>query len=506
MRSTHLTVLLALLTLGAPPARAWHHQTTHASINLKAVDAFQSLYGTTPKYERAALETTFECTGPAVTTPGKEWIYESDEALSIVAWISMGGYFADEPEWWASFRHFYDPIALDGQTYLTDDLPGLINPHVDARDLALKDQSDAWHDGSELAQYNWPAALAYYRAALENADGNERRNVAKAFRALGQVMHLVSDMTQPSHVRNDEHAYDDPVEDTIRIDQVAAWWNGPVDPNVVLDAPDVATLMDNLAIYANTNFYSADTIADDASGVWPANGKKAYASPQFKNLSYDAATHTYSGTFNGVKVPMVQERLTSYLVKKGMEWETVEGWTGWHLPPSFANGQAAVLIPIAVRACAQLLDRFLPTLDLQLTLTTQAEGVAYAQGALVHVKANDPAWSTTLSYNGPGVLYREGGQKLFDVEFVDGEMLPATFEAEPGDVFYLEIHAGGRVLLSPDTVFEKPEPGPECQILAACCPNLPTPAVIQQCEDIVATGSETNCSIGQASLLRLCRE
>lgn len=504
MRSTHLAVIVALVALGATPARGWHHNTTHASINLKSIDAFQALYGSSPKYERAALEPSYACTGPAVTTPGKEWIYESDEHLSIAAWISMGGYFADEPEWWASFRHFYDPVALDGQTYLTDDLPGVLNPHVDARDLALKDQPDAWHDGDDLAQYNWPAALAYYRAALENADGNQDRNVAKAFRALGQVMHLVSDMTQPSHVRNDEHAYDDPVEDTIRIDQVAATWNGPVDPRAGVDAPDVATLMHSLAVFSNTYFWSADTIADDPTGVRPANGKSSYASPQFKDLEYDPAAHTWSGTFNGAKVPMAQERLTSYLVKKGMEWETVEGWTGWHLPPSFAASHAAVLIPIAVRACALLLDRFLPTLDVQLTLTKEDEGVAHAEGKVVHLVASDPAWSTAIRYNGKGLLYREGGQKVFEVEFVDGQMLPADFEAEPGEAFYLEIHAGGRVLLSPDTVFEAPELGPECTRLAACCPNLPTPAVIQQCDDIVAKGNEDHCSIGGISLYRLC--
>jgi hypothetical protein len=50
------------------------------------------------------------------------------------------------------------------------------------------------------------------------------------------------------------------------------------------------------------------------------------------------------------------------------------------------------------------------------------------------------------------------------------------------------------------------ELGPECRILADCCPNLPTQAVIGQCEDIVAGRDERDCAIGQASLLRLCRD
>lgn len=50
------------------------------------------------------------------------------------------------------------------------------------------------------------------------------------------------------------------------------------------------------------------------------------------------------------------------------------------------------------------------------------------------------------------------------------------------------------------------ELGPECRILAECCPNLPTQAVIGQCDDIVASRDEGKCAIGQASLLRLCRD
>jgi hypothetical protein len=47
--------------------------------------------------------------------------------------------------------------------------------------------------------------------------------------------------------------------------------------------------------------------------------------------------------------------------------------------------------------------------------------------------------------------------------------------------------------------------GPQCMILAACCPNLPTEAVRAQCEAIVAQADEINCQVGGGSLLRLCR-
>lgn len=46
--------------------------------------------------------------------------------------------------------------------------------------------------------------------------------------------------------------------------------------------------------------------------------------------------------------------------------------------------------------------------------------------------------------------------------------------------------------------------GPECRILADCCPNLPA-AIIGQCQEYVAKADETNCRVAQASMLRLCR-
>jgi len=507
MRAITLAAFSVSGLLFATSALAWHHQTTHVSLNLKAYDAFQGLYGGSAKYERAPLDATLLCTGPAVTTPGKEWIFESDERLSVLVWLSMGGYFADEPEWWASFRHFYDPLARDGQTYLTDDLPGVANPHVDARTLALVDQPDPWHDGSEHVQYNWSAALGYYREAMEDGDNDdgENRKLAKAFRGLGQVLHLLADMTQPAHVRNDEHAYDDPLEDTIRVDQVAASWASPLDPRALIDG-DISTLFDNLARYTNEYYYSSDTVSDTASGVFPDNGKTPCLKPQFSDLKYDAATHAYSGRFNDTDVPMIQQRLTTYLIQRG-NFRKVEQWGAWHMPAAYAAWLANVLVPVAVRAEALLIDRFLPTLDAQLKLTAKDASTAHVEGALIHDIAKDPEWKAPIKFNGKGTLRgRKDDTPILEVFFQDGTMTPADFPSEPGEVVYLEIRAGGRIFTSKDQTFGEVELGPECKILEACCPGLPTPAVIQQCEDIVATANETNCAVGQASLLRLCRE
>jgi len=63
----------------------------------------------------------------------------------------------------------------------------------------------------------------------------------------------------------------------------------------------------------------------------------------------------------------------------------------------------------------------------------------------------------------------------------------------------------GKVQVTMNFQGEQPSLGPECQELAACCPNLPTQAVINDCNKYVAAADENNCSIAGISLLRLCR-
>ncbi|NTV15680.1 MAG: hypothetical protein HGA96_17415 [Desulfobulbaceae bacterium] len=52
--------------------------------------------------------------------------------------------------------------------------------------------------------YSWVAARnSFYNALITGSESE----YATTFRALGQVMHLVSDMAVPAHVRNDNHLY-----------------------------------------------------------------------------------------------------------------------------------------------------------------------------------------------------------------------------------------------------------------------------------------------------------
>lgn len=89
-------------------------------------------------------------------------------------------------------NHFYNPLNDQG----------LFSIFISAKDWALKPAGNQYADG----QYSWFDARDYYYKALTSKDKAARdTNFAETFRAIGQVMHLIQDMSVPAHVRNDAH-------------------------------------------------------------------------------------------------------------------------------------------------------------------------------------------------------------------------------------------------------------------------------------------------------------
>jgi hypothetical protein len=89
-------------------------------------------------------------------------------------------------------RHFYDPAhnghGLEGNT--------------SALDWALELAPDS------KQRYSYQDFKGYLVAAITAKDVNARHaNAAIAFRSLGHLMHLIEDMAQPQHTRNDSHGF-----------------------------------------------------------------------------------------------------------------------------------------------------------------------------------------------------------------------------------------------------------------------------------------------------------
>ena len=132
---------------------------------------------------------------------------------TVLEWLREGGARKDEStalEYLTgkarSFRHFHDPL-------LPWDRSGLFYPLTIPPRITRFESSVRWAQRSDQdresghGNFSWPFARQYFLTALTDPDPTRREQAfADTFRALGQVMHLISDASVPEHVRNDPHA------------------------------------------------------------------------------------------------------------------------------------------------------------------------------------------------------------------------------------------------------------------------------------------------------------
>jgi hypothetical protein len=117
----------------------------------------------------------------------------------VYLWFRDGGRYEDKPPatvpYVRSMNHFHDPL---------EELP-------DAGYGWFGKSAILWAQmapGMQLpgGYYSWRDARGYYYQALTATNQSVRDEYfAKTFRAVGQVMHLVQDMSLPEHARNDGH-------------------------------------------------------------------------------------------------------------------------------------------------------------------------------------------------------------------------------------------------------------------------------------------------------------
>ena len=500
-------ILTAILVLAVNPsfAMAWDQHPvnfrTHQEINNQALLRFMKKYANNDKYANdgkypsAAIDEVYSYTGPKVVSnstfedpPILSSHVVEFERLTFAGWVEHGGYSADEPNFWASVRHFYNPVPDNGPAWLNDQtaFKEVYTP-ISAKDWVFGDDNP----------FSWKKALDYYKQAMEIPSGSYDKIIGgsdfrdpafkpieasaarevylgKSFRSLGETMHMLADLTQPAHVRNDSHPFfnADPLEASIREDQVKTYANSTVDTRIgtKIDAAGAtaATMYQDIAEYTNEHFYSNDTISDEASGVFPQNGEKPYPHPQFSDLIWNKETETYSERFLFLTdpVPMIRKTYSTHGDRLGIEMV-------YTVPERFADGQAEVLLPIAIQADSKLIDLFFPTMQLTETVQKDKETEEFlVSGKMEHLIAKDDdwlKWSSEIKYCGPAALWCERKGKpvhIADTEFEGGLMKkplivyigvapkPTTdksikkYQAENEDALYLVIKAGGRMFTS----------------------------------------------------------
>ncbi len=426
------SALLTLLT--AEPAQAYNHVHAHKRINQLALKSFIQRVKNDPWGKHKEFDFyDFSTKGPAVQgftvkAPGAVEVEQHLVEFSFEEWIMEGGYTADEPEVLSSLRHFYDPLALNrdpstgrGATYLTDFVDPWIKAaaaryyrlkeaKMDAREWAITGPARSGYDENK---YSWKKGLWYMqRAFKEESPEQTKKLFAAAWRALGETMHLMADMTAPAHVRNDAHPGNplfpeqeltasgmkiDPYEwyivdnDPKHGDVIGTFSKLPLDPAVasILESTnDIWELFHRIASFTNKNFFSADTVSgkhpDSGKMIKPANGMAVYPSPSLDKCTLDPLGYF---EFNGRPVAHMDWADNTWWNATNTVRQQLWNLVGWRKAMSsyqeVCEEQAKTLIPTAVAAGSRLIEWFLPRVEIDIYDFTMVN--LEIKGVVVHV-------------------------------------------------------------------------------------------------------------------------
>jgi len=197
-------------------------------------------------------------------------------------WLKEGGRYEDKPNWYQpylrSFNHYHNPLTDKGYK-------GTRDSSIQWSQRLIGTQSPGGH-------YSWHDVRGYFLNALTSQTKTDRdENFAETFRGLGQLMHLVQDLSVPAHTRDDGHVlynYEDWVKGEIKgVSDISAYPPVSFDPSAIgnpnpLASVPIANLFDTnqyiepnpepsvtlradigLSEYTNANFFSRDTVFRD---------------------------------------------------------------------------------------------------------------------------------------------------------------------------------------------------------------------------------------------------
>lgn len=198
------------------------------------------------------------------------YIFENSQSISD--WIRQGSIDEDSFQGLRFLRHFYNPLApagregLYGGTFLSSlawglkPTPGITDPVV--QDFSYRN-----------------ARTYFYQGLVAPSERERKKNLSLMFRSVGQVMHLLQDLAQPQHTRDDSHATFPRYEkDTNKIRGLLPYSGYPV---VSVSTPDqfwVTPIGGGMANYSNRGFVTDGT---NLKGSRSGNTLNIQPSPNF---------------------------------------------------------------------------------------------------------------------------------------------------------------------------------------------------------------------------------
>lgn len=346
---------------------------------------------------------------------------EEDTAKTFRSWIIDGGYSADEPEKYMSWRHFFNPVAGPGQgePWLTD-IPlndsaltnfataydavmGESNPHIDSRTWVFSHPENPW---------SWQKQQAYLDEAF--AAHFPARAYASAWRSLGQAMHSMADMSVPAHVRNDSHPGNDvsvTAFDSFRADAyeyivsanlaiIRENAGRPIANVLVSDLIDQAQnpvdLFTLVASYVNAHFFSNDTIPYIVQS--PNGGMDALVDNNLDNFVFSLPDYREPRRRDELSLNYVVDDELGQMITYHGSWLDDNGWD--QVPPlvtqAAVKSQAERLVPIAIHSAAKILDLGLPRVTVD---AVRFDAETLSGTVTLYQRRDDGSFSSTPGLN-----------------------------------------------------------------------------------------------------------
>jgi hypothetical protein len=182
-----------------------HEQIVHEAITANAIESAQI---NSPAYAGFINAVSSDATLFAATNSMVFGSFDEDFAS---AEDKVGGN--------RSYNHFYDPLDATYSKGLSDippDIRGIVGTNSFAwatisNCLGVNFKSHVFALGDNIGTSNtwsWQNARYFEWRGLTATNQLERQtNLLAMFRAVGQVMHLLEDTSQPQHVRNEQHVF-----------------------------------------------------------------------------------------------------------------------------------------------------------------------------------------------------------------------------------------------------------------------------------------------------------
>ncbi|WP_319500204.1 hypothetical protein [uncultured Draconibacterium sp.] len=370
-------------------------------------------------------------------------ITEEQRSITPLNWIIHGGFSADEPEVPAGLRHFYDPIKPPGNRFLNDTASSVVsgwgqtwyeNPKIDGVSWALGKKNLV---GVKEHNYSWENGKKYMQAALEEKNPDKRKNyMAKAWRSLGETLHMIADNGCPPHVRNDSHPPGNvaPYENILTNVDLKKYKTGKVDQKLLKDfrkkENTAFNIAHKLAVYTNENFFSSETIAGTDVKLrkvkYITHPHDEYKSPKITPLDYD----------NGYYIKTIAEQPVKVCTDKW--FFSKYGFSGSqpYIDDECTYSMAGVLIPTIKEAGINVMRIYIPEFILTITNLDEDGNIS---GNIVH--KTDQEYKNQIYYNGPVEIKNSGTKKLVTLNASEGKFEGKISGADTK--VFAEIEFGG---------------------------------------------------------------